>query len=166
GHEITHGFDDQGRRYDAEGNLTDWWTPEDAARFRERAQLVVDQFNNYHALPGLAINGQLALGENIADLGGTSIAFEAFQRSLRGKPTPPKIDGLTAEQRFFIAWAQQWRTAYREDAMRLQVARGPHAPGNFRAFGPLVNLQAWYDAFGVKEGDPMWRAPEQRAKIW
>lgn len=166
GHEITHGFDDQGRRYDAEGNLTDWWTPEDEARFRERALVVVEQFNGYHALPGLAINGQLALGENIADLGGTSIAFEAFQRSLKGKPTPPKIDGLTAEQRFFISWAQQWRTAYREDAMRLQVARGPHAPGNFRAFGPLVNHQAWYDAFGVKEGDAMWRPPEKRAKIW
>ncbi len=166
GHEITHGFDDQGRRYDADGNLADWWTPEDEQRFRERAMVVVEQFNGYHALPGLAINGQLALGENIADLGGTSIAFEAFQRSLKGKPTPPKIDGLTAEQRFFISWAQQWRTAYRDDAMRLQVARGPHAPGNFRGFGPLVNQQAWYDAFDVKEGDALWRPPEKRAKIW
>ncbi|HYD83762.1 MAG TPA: M13 family metallopeptidase, partial [Opitutus sp.] len=166
GHEITHGFDDQGRRYDADGNLVDWWTEEDATRFRERAQLVVEQFNNYQALPGLAINGQLALGENIADLGGTSIAFEALQRSLEGKPVPPKIDGFTAEQRFFISWAQQWRTAYREDAMRLQVARGPHAPGNFRAFGPLVNLDSFYAAFEIKEGDAMWRPPEKRAKIW
>jgi len=166
GHEITHGYDDQGRRSDADGNLVDWWTPEDAAKFRERAQRVVEQFNGYQALPGLAINGQLALGENIADLGGVSIAFEALQRSLKGKPAPAKIDGFTAEQRFFISWAQQWRTAYREDAMRLQVARGPHAPGNFRAIGPLVNFQPFYDAFGIKEGDKLWKAPADRAKIW
>lgn len=166
GHEITHGYDDQGRRYDADGNLVDWWTQEDAAKFRERAQKVVEQFNGYQALPGLAINGQLSLGENIADLGGTSIAFEALQRSLRGKPTPPKIDGFTPEQRFFISWAQQWRTAYRDDAMRLQVARGPHAPGNFRAIGPLVNLPAFFAAFDIKEGDKMWKAPADRAKIW
>lgn len=166
GHEITHGYDDQGRRYDADGNLADWWTAEDAAKFRERAQRLVEQFNGYQALPGLAINGQLALGENIADLGGTSIAFAALQRSLKGKPTPPKIDGFTPEQRFFISWAQQWRTAYRDDAMRLQVARGPHAPGNFRAFGPLVNFAPFFEAFGIKEGDRMWKAPAERAKIW
>jgi putative endopeptidase len=166
GHEITHGYDDQGRRSDADGNLVDWWTAEDAAKFRERAQRVVDQFNGYQALPGLAINGQLALGENIADLGGVSIAFEALQRSFKGKTAPAKIDGFTAEQRFFISWSQQWRTAYREDAMRLQVARGPHAPGNFRAIGPLVNFQPFYDAFGIKEGDKLWRAPADRAKIW
>ena len=165
GHEITHGFDDQGRRSDADGNLTDWWTPEDEAKFRERAQKVVEQFNNYQALPGLAINGQLSLGENIGDLGGTSIAFEALQRSLQGKERKP-IDGFTPEQRFYLSWGQQWRTKYRDDAMRLQVARGPHAPGNFRAFGPLVNQQTFYDAFGIKEGDPMWVAPEKRAKIW
>lgn len=166
GHEITHGYDDQGRRYDADGNLNDWWTQEDATKFREQAQRLVEQFNGYQALPGLAINGQLALGENIADLGGTSIAFEAFQRSLKGKPTPPKIDGFTAEQRFLISWAQQWRTAYRDDAMRLQVARGPHAPGNFRAFGPLVNFPPFFQAFGLKEGDKMWKAPADRVKIW
>jgi len=166
GHEITHGYDDQGRRSDAEGNLVDWWTPEDNVKFRERAQRVVEQFNGYQALPGLAINGQLALGENIADLGGVSIAFEALQRSLKGKPAPAKIDGFTAEQRFFLSWAQQWRTAYRDDAMRLQVARGPHAPGNFRAIGPLVNFQPFYDAFGIKEGDKLWKAPSDRAKIW
>jgi putative endopeptidase len=166
GHEITHGYDDQGRKYDAEGNLVDWWTPEDVAKFRERAQRVVAQFNSYQALPGLAVNGQLALGENIADLGGVSIAFEALQRSLRGKPAPGKIDGFTVEQRFFISWAQQWRTAYREDAMRLQVARGPHAPGNFRAIGPLVNFGPFFEAFGLKEGDTLWKAPADRAKIW
>ncbi len=165
GHEITHGFDDQGRRSDADGNLTDWWTPEDEAKFRERAQKVVEQFNNYQALPGLAINGQLSLGENIGDLGGTSIAFEALQRSLQGKERK-LIDGFTPEQRFYLSWAQQWRTKFRDDAMRLQVARGPHAPGNFRAFGPLVNQQTFFDAFGIKAGDPMWVKPENRAKIW
>ncbi len=165
GHEITHGFDDQGRRSDADGNLTDWWTEADAAKFRERAQKLVEQYNGYHALPGLAINGQLSLGENIGDLGGTSIAFEALQRSLAGKEKK-LIDGLTPEQRFYISWAQQWRTLYRDDAMRLQIARGPHAPGNFRAFGPLVNQQEFFDAFGIKPGDPMWRKPEDRCKIW
>jgi putative endopeptidase len=165
GHEITHGFDDQGRRFDADGNMTDWWTPEDANKFRERAQKLVDQFNSYQALPGLAINGQLSLGENIGDLGGTSIAFEALQRSLQGKERK-LIDGFTPEQRFYLSWTQQWRTKFRDDAMRLQVARGPHAPGNFRAFGPLVNQQEFFDAFGIKEGDPMWRKPEDRAKIW
>ena len=165
GHEITHGFDDQGRRSDADGNLTDWWTEADAAKFRARAQKLVEQYNGYHALPGLAINGQLSLGENIGDLGGTSIAFEALQRSLAGKEKK-LIDGLTPEQRFYISWAQQWRTLYRDDAMRLQIARGPHAPGNFRAFGPLVNQQEFFDAFGIKPGDPMWRKPEDRCKIW
>ena len=165
GHEITHGFDDQGRRSDADGNLTDWWAQEDANKFRERAQRVVEQFNNYQALPGLAINGQLSLGENIGDLGGSSIAFEALQRSLKGKERK-LIDGFTPEQRFFLSWTQMWRTKYRDDAMRLQVARGPHAPGNFRAIGPLVNQQTFFDAFGIKEGDLMWRKPEDRAKIW
>lgn len=165
GHEITHGFDDQGRRSDADGNLTDWWEPEDANRFRERAQKVVEQFNNYQALPGLAINGQLSLGENIGDLGGTSIAFEALQRSLQGKERKP-IDGFTPEQRFYISWTQMWRTKFRDDALRLQVARGPHAPGQFRAFGPLMNQQTFFDAFGIKEGDPMWVKPENRAKVW
>jgi putative endopeptidase len=166
GHEITHGFDDQGRRSDADGNLTDWWAPEDDAQFKARALKLIEQYSAYEALPGLKVNGALSLGENIGDLGGVSIAFEAFQRSLKGKPTPPKIDGFTAEQRFFISWAQGWRTAYRDDAMRRQVMVGPHAPGNFRAVGPLVNLQEFYDAFGIKEGDPMWRKPELRAKIW
>jgi putative endopeptidase len=165
GHEITHGFDDQGRRSDADGNLTDWWTAEDEGKFRERAAKLVAQFNNYQALPGLAINGQLSLGENIGDLGGTSIAFEALQRSLRGKEKK-LIDGFTPEQRFYLSWAQQWRTKFRDDAMRLQVARGPHAPGNFRAYGPLVNQQTFFDAFGIKEGDPMWRAVADRCKIW
>lgn len=166
GHEITHGFDDQGRRYDADGNLTDWWTEEDAAKFQARAQKLIEQFNGYEALPGLFVNGALALGENIADLGGVSIAYKAFQRSLAGKPRPEKIDGFTAEQRFFLSWAQGWRTAYRDDAMRRQVMVGPHAPGQFRAVGALVNQPEFFEAFDIKEGDPMWRAPEERVKIW
>jgi len=119
----------------------------------------------YQALPGLAINGQLTLGENIGDLGGTSIAFEALQRSLQGKPTT-LIDDLTPQQRFFISWAQSWRNLYRDDALRRQVATDSHAPGHFRAFGPLVNQREFFDAFSIKEGDPMWRQPADRAKIW
>ncbi|HEY0946121.1 MAG TPA: M13 family metallopeptidase [Opitutaceae bacterium] len=166
GHEITHGFDDQGRRTDPAGNLVDWWTPADDAEFKRRAQMIIDQYNGYEALPGVFVNGQLTLGENIADLGGVTMAYEAFQRSLEGKPAPAKIDGFTAEQRFFLSWAQQWRTRYRNEAMARQVATNPHAPGNFRAVGPLVNFEPFFAAFGIKEGDPMWRAPEKRAKIW
>jgi putative endopeptidase len=166
GHEITHGFDDRGRLYDANGNLADWWTEADAAQFKARAQKVVDEFDHFEALPGLAINGRLTLGENIADLGGVTIAYDAFERSLAGKPPPPKIDGFTAEQRFFLAFAQLWRTRFRDDALRRQVMSDAHSPGQFRAFGPLVNLPEFYAAFGIKEGDPMWRPPELRARIW
>jgi putative endopeptidase len=165
GHEITHGFDDQGRHYDAEGNLVEWWTEKDAAEFKARAQKVVDQYSSYEVLPGVKVNGELTLGENIADLGGVSLAYEALERSLAGKKRV-LIDGLTPEQRFFISWAQVWRTNIRENALRQQVAADPHSPGNFRAIGPLVNFQPFYDAFGIKEGDPMWRKPELRAKIW
>jgi putative endopeptidase len=165
GHEITHGFDDQGRHYDADGNLADWWTAEDAARFEARTKKVVEQFGGYEALPGLKVNGELTLGENIADLGGVSIAFEALERSLAGKERKT-IDGFTPEQRFFLSFAQVWRTNIRDDALRQQLAVDPHSPGQFRAFGALVNLQPFYDAFGIREGDPMWRKPEDRAKIW
>jgi putative endopeptidase len=165
GHEITHGFDDQGRHFDAEGNLADWWTPEDAAQFQARAKKVVEQFNGYEPLPGVKVNGELTLGENIADLGGASLAYEALERSLAGKERK-LIDGLTPEQRFFLSWAQVWRTNMRENALRQQLAVDPHSPGSIRAIGPLVNLQPFYDAFGIKEGDPMWRRPEDRAKIW
>ena len=165
GHEITHGFDDQGRHYDAEGNLAEWWTEADAAEFKARAQKVVNQFNGYEVLPGLHVKGELTLGENIADLGGITLAYEALERSLVGKERK-LIDGLTPEQRFFISWAQVWRTNIRDDAQRQRVATDPHAPGWCRSIGPLVNFQPFYDAFGIKEGDPMWRKPEDRAKIW
>lgn len=165
GHEITHGFDDQGRRYDADGNLTDWWTAEDAAAFEERALKMVEQYNAYEALPGLHVKGRLTLGENIADLGGVSIAYEALQRSLQSKERK-LIDGFTPEQRFFLSWAQVWRTNIRDNEAKRRVEVDSHSPGRFRAIGPLVNFQPFYDAFGIKEGDPMWVAPEKRAKIW
>jgi putative endopeptidase len=166
GHEITHGFDDQGRRYDAEGNLRDWWTAADAAEFARRAQRVIDQFDSYEALPGFFINGTLTQGENIADLGGVSIAFEALQRTLSTEDRPGLIEGFTPEQRFFIAWAQGWRTAYREEALRRQLIVGPHAPGQHRSVGPLVNLAEFHEAFGIQPGDPMWLDAAERAKIW
>ncbi len=165
GHEITHGFDDQGRRYDADGNLADWWTEADAKAFEARAQKVIDQYDAYEALPGLHVKGKLTLGENIADLGGLSIAYEALQRSLQGKERK-LIDGFTPEQRFFLSWAQVWRTNIRDNEAKRRVEVDSHSPGRFRSIGPLVNLQEFYDAFGIKEGDPMWRAPELRAKIW
>jgi putative endopeptidase len=165
GHEISHGFDDKGRLYDANGNLADWWTKEDADAFTARATKLVDQFNGYEVLPGLKVNGAQTLGENIGDLGGVSIAYEALQRSLKGKERK-LIDGLTPEQRFFISWAQVWRTKYREDALRRYVASDVHSPGTVRAIGPLVNLPEFFEAFGIKPGDPVWRAPELRAKIW
>ncbi|MEI6106534.1 MAG: M13 family metallopeptidase, partial [Opitutae bacterium] len=165
GHEITHGFDDQGRRSDANGNLVDWWTPEDAKQFEARAQKVVDQFNAYEVLPGVHVNGKLTLGENIADLGGVTIAYEALQRALVGKERK-LVDGFTPEQRFFLSFAQVWRTNIRDNEAKRRVETDPHSPGVFRAIGPLVNFQPFFDAFGIKAGDPMWRKPEDRAKIW
>ncbi len=165
GHEITHGFDDQGRHYDGDGNLSEWWTPEDATAFEARAQKVVDQFDAIEVLPGLHVNGHLTLGENIADLGGISLAYEAFQRSQQGKERKI-IDGLTPEQRFFLAWSQVWRTSTRDSESKRLISIDPHAPGQVRSYAPLQNLQEFYDAFGIKEGDPMWRKPELRAKIW
>lgn len=167
GHEITHGYDDKGRQYDAEGNLNDWWTENDAREFDGRAQKVVDQYASYEALPGLRVNGKLTLGENIADLGGTSIAYEALQRALAKDPSKRKnIDGFTPEQRFFLSLAQLWRTNWREAELRRRITVDPHSPGQFRAIGPHVNLPEFYNAFGIKENAPMWRAPELRAKIW
>ncbi len=165
GHEITHGFDDQGRHYDGDGNLVEWWTDADAAEFKARAQKVIDQYSSYEVLPGVHVNGELTLGENIADLGGITLAYEALERSLVGKERK-LIDGFTPEQRFFLSWAQVWRTNMRENALRQLVATNPHSPGAIRAIGPLVNFQPFYDAFGIKEGDKMWVKPELRAKIW
>jgi putative endopeptidase len=167
GHEMTHGYDDQGRKYDADGNLNDWWTAADAKAFEERAQKVVEQYNAYEPLPGLHVNGKLTLGENIADLGGASIAFEALERSLAKDPSKRKIiDGFTPEQRFFISFSQIWRSNCRDAETRRLVTVDPHSPGQFRAIGAHVNLQEFFDAFHIGPGAKMWRPPEARARIW
>jgi len=167
GHEMTHGYDDQGRKHDADGNLNDWWTEADAKEFEARAQLVVDEYNAFEALPGLYVNGKLTLGENLADLGGVNIAYEALQRVLSKNPASRKtIDGFTPEQRFFISFAQVWRTNIRAAEAQRLVTVDPHSPGRFRAYGPLLNFQPFYDAFNIPAGSPMWRAPELRAKVW
>jgi putative endopeptidase len=167
GHEITHGYDDKGRQYDAEGNLNDWWTDKDGKEFEARAEKIVNQYGSYEALPGLKVNGKLTLGENIADLGGTSIAFEALQRALAKDPSKRKsVDGFTPEQRFFLSLTQLWRTNWREAELRRRITVDPHSPGQFRAIGPHVNLEEFYQAFAIKDDAPMWRAPALRAKIW
>jgi putative endopeptidase len=167
GHEMTHGFDDQGRQFDAQGNLRDWWTPEDATRFKARAQRVVDQFDSYTVVDSAThVNGRLTLGEDIADLGGLKVAYAAFQKALAGKPRPPLIDGYTPEQRFFLAWAQIWRSKATDQSLRNQVVTDPHAPAVWRVMGPLSNLPEFARAFGCKAGDVMVRADSLRAEIW
>jgi len=167
GHEITHGYDDQGRKYDAEGNLRDWWTGADGKEFDRRAQKVVEQYGAYEALPGKKVNGQLTLGENIADLGGTSIAFEALQRALAMDPSKRKtVDGFTPEQRFFLSLAQLWRVNWREAELQRRLVVDPHSPGQFRGIGPHVNLPEFYAAWPQSEKSPWYRQPDDRAKIW
>jgi putative endopeptidase len=167
GHEITHGYDDEGRHYDANGNLVEWWTEKDAKEFDGRAQKVVDEYNSFEALPGLHVNGKLTLGENIADLGGVSIGYDALERALKKDPSRRKtIDGFTPEQRFFLSFAQLWRINIREAEQRRLITVDPHSPGRFRSVGPLMNFQEFYDAFDIKPGAKMYRAPELRAKIW
>jgi putative endopeptidase len=164
GHEITHGFDDQGSRFDAQGNLRMWWTAEDRKRFEERASCVDKQFSSYEVLPSLFMNGKLGLGENIADLGGLTVAYQAYLKSLEGKPRPANIDGFTPEQRFFLGWAQVWASKYTPEATRLQVQNGPHAVSRFRVNGPLSNLPIFAEAYNCKTGDKMVR--EERCQIW
>ncbi len=166
GHEITHGFDDQGSQFDAQGNMNDWWTPEDKKKFQEKTLMVIDQFNQYIAIDTLHVKGALTVGENIADLGGFTIAYAALQKSFQGKTKPSKIDGFTPEQRFFISGAQMWQTKFRDEALKKQVLTNPHAPGKFRVLGPFSNMPEFYQAFNVKEGDKMYRAEKDRAKIW
>jgi putative endopeptidase len=165
GHEIGHGFDDQGRHYDGDGTLRDWWTTTDATEFNKRAKMLVEQFNQFEALPGLHVNGQLTLGENIGDLGGLSIAYKAYTLSLAGKPSTT-IDGLTGEQRVFMGWTQAWRAKFRDEFLRVIVTSNEHAPSMYRGFAPLTNIDAFYEAFGVKPGDKMYRKPEERVRIW
>ena len=165
GHEMGHGFDDQGRRFDAKGVLRDWWQPKDAEEYMKRAKLLVEQYSSYEPLPGLHVNGELTLGENIGDLTGVVIAHRAYGLSLGGREAPV-IDGLTGDQRFFFGWVQAWRAKEREDALRQQVLTNPHSPDMYRANGPLRNVGEFYSTFGVKQGDQMYLPPERRAKIW
>jgi putative endopeptidase len=165
GHEMGHGFDDQGAKSDAKGVLRTWWQPEDIAAFKQRTGKLADQYNEFQALPGLHLNGQLTLGENIGDLGGLTVAHDAYLISRYGSAAPP-IDGFTAEQRFFMGWAQVFRELNRDEALRNQVMTDPHSPGEFRVNGVVRNVDAWYAAFGVKPGDKLYLAPEQRTKIW
>lgn len=166
GHELTHGFDDQGRQFDAHGNLKDWWTEEDAERFNALTKKLVEQFNGYEALDSLFVNGELTLGENIADLGGLAMAYDGLQRHLEEHGNPGKINGYTPEQRFFMSWAQVWRTKHRPEALRTQILTDTHSPGDFRVNGPLSNLEQFYEAFDVSEGDGMWQPDSIRTKIW
>ena len=165
GHEIGHGFDDQGRLYDATGKLEDWWSKADGDAFKKRASGLVQQYSGFEALPGQKVNGELTLGENIGDLGGLGVAYQAYQSSLDGKPAPV-LEGLTGDQRFFLAYAQAWQTKIRDGEMRARVLSDPHSPPYFRVNGTVRNVDAWYTAFNVQPGDKLYLAPDQRVKIW
>jgi predicted metalloendopeptidase len=165
GHEIGHGFDDQGRKFGPDGSMKDWWTPTDAQVFNGRTARLIKEFSGFEALPGLHVNGANTIGENIGDLGGLNMAHEAYLLSLKGKPAPV-IDGLTGDQRFFLAYAQVWREKYREGSLREIVMSDVHSPARFRVNGPLPNIDAWYVAFDVKPGDKMYLIPEERVRIW
>lgn len=166
GHEMTHGFDDQGRQFDAKGNLADWWTETDMKAFKERAQCIIDQFSGFEVEKGLYEKGELVVGESIADLGGLTIAYAAFQKSMAGKPRPPDIDGFSPEQRFFLAYAHNWATNMRPEYARFLVNQDPHPLSKFRANGPLSNMPQFAQAFRCKAGDPMVRPENKRCQIW
>ncbi|WP_110597846.1 M13 family metallopeptidase [Salinicola lusitanus] len=165
GHEMSHGFDDQGRKSDGTGMLTDWWTPTDAEHFDQLAERLGQQYAQYQPIPGYSLNPQLTIGENIGDLGGVNIALSAYHRSLDGEPAPI-IDGFTGDQRFFLAWGQVWRRLMREEEMINRVQSDPHSPSQFRVNGIVRNMDAWYDAFGVVPGDDLYLPPEKRVMIW
>jgi putative endopeptidase len=166
GHEMTHGFDDSGAQFDAEGNLVDWWTKEDKTNFEKATKALAAQYDQYEPVKGTKVNGTFTNGENIADLGGVNIAFDALQLYLKDKGNPGEISGYNQDQRFFLSWATVWRTLSSEKYMLNQVKTDPHSPGYFRSFGPLVNTDAWYKAFDIKAGDKLYKSPEQRVKIW
>ncbi len=168
GHEMTHGFDDQGRQYDAVGNLRDWWTPASAQAYNERAKTIIDQYAAYEPLPGLHINGELTQGENIADIGGLKIAYAAFKKAQAKHPedADKKIDGLTPDQRFFLAWAQIWRANHRDEDMKLRINTDPHSPGQFRTIGPVSNMPEFQKAFDLPDNSPMVRPAKDQARIW
>lgn len=166
GHEISHGFDDSGARYNADGNLIDWWTADDLAKFSVLGNALADQYSALEPLPGVHVDGKFTLGENIGDLGGVNAAFEGLQLYLKDNPRPELIDGFTPEQRFFISWTTVWRTKARDEAIKNQVKTDPHSPGMYRAYVPIQNVDAFYDAFSIKKGDGMYIEPSKRVKIW
>lgn len=165
GHEMTHGFDNHGRQYDKDGNLRDWWTAEDAKKFEERTQVLVDWFDKIEVLPGLHANGKLTLGENIADHGGLQVAFQAFHNAVKDAPLGV-VDGFTPEQRFYLAYAGVWAANIRDEEIRLRTQTDEHSLGRWRVNATLPHIEGWYEAFGVQEGDPMYLAPDKRASIW
>jgi putative endopeptidase len=165
GHEMTHGFDDQGRQYDGDGTLRDWWTKEDAEKFKTRADQVVSQYNGFTVVDTIHVNGKLTLGENLADLGGLNVAYAAFKKTKEGQSNK-KIDGFTPDQRFFLSWAQVWRSSQRPEAAAQRILTDPHSPEQYRTMAPLTNIDAWYKAFNIKEGDKLYKKPEDRTKVW
>jgi putative endopeptidase len=167
GHEISHGFDDQGRKSDGNGVLRDWWTADDAAKFEVQAAKLGAQYEAYsfEGLDGIHINGKASMGENIGDLGGVLISLDAYHQSLNGR-RPRVIGGFTGDQRFFLGWGQVWRTLFRNEALRQQLVSDPHSPGQIRAVNPLRNVDAWYAAWGIKPGDKQYVAPADRVRIW
>jgi putative endopeptidase len=165
GHELTHGFDDQGRKLDSEGRLLDWWQAADSEKFAASAEKLAKQYSDFEPLPGVKVNGKLTLGENIADLGGLLIALDAYRASLQGDPAPV-IDGFTGDQRVFLGWAQAWRGKVKQEFLRDQVKTDPHAPRQYRVNGVVRNIDAWYAAFDIKPGDRLYVAPDERIRIW
>jgi predicted metalloendopeptidase len=166
GHEISHGFDDSGSRYDADGNLKDWWTADDQKQFAALTGALADQYSALQPLPGTFVDGKFTLGENIGDLGGINAAYDGLQLYLKENGSPGLIDGFTPEQRFFMSWATVWRTKMRDEAVKTLVKTDPHSPGMYRAYVPLQNVDAFYKAFDIKAGDGMYIASEKRVKIW
>ena len=165
GHEIGHGFDDQGRKSDGEGNLRDWWTEADAKAYEGLTAKLVSQYETYEPEPGFFVNGQLTLGENIGDLGGLTLAYRAYQKSLNGKAAP-KMDGLSGDQRFFLSLAQIWRIKQRPETTIQRLKTDTHSPPKFRVNGPVRNMSDFYEAFDISEKDAMWLPPEERVEIW
>ena len=167
GHEIGHGFDDQGSKFDGDGNMKNWWTEADRQEFEKRAKMLIEQYNSFSPaqLPGQHVNGALTIGENIGDLGGLTIAHKAYKISLNGSEAPV-LESFTGEQRFFLGWAQIWRSKYRDAELARRLATDPHSPTEFRCNGVVRNLPEFYAAFGVKEGDKLWLPPNRRVRIW
>ena len=165
GHELSHGFDDKGSKYDGHGNLRKWWTEEDRAEFEKRAAGLVEQYGKFEPIEGNFVNGKLTLGENIGDLGGLSVAYEAYRLSLDGKEAPV-IDGLTGDQRFFLGWSQAWRRLYRRQELLKRLIDDPHSPSEYRVNGIVRNMDAWYKAFDIGKDAELYLAPEDRVRIW